>query len=365
MFHTRDQSARRLGAACALAIASAALAAPAAQATNGSQNKPVSWTLSFVDSVPRDAKDIRPDRATFERSGTIGLTGNERPYARLVRAGSVIDLENGWDKDGSGGVSRPELLPGDILQVVDSQSGGLYAEATFDGKPALDANACTGAAKATGLRTADASVTGVGEYANVDNPWKYESDPSMVTNGLVTNAAPGTFEVAFKRPLIAGHLVWAETKLIQSPSVTVTSYSERFVGSCPPPPIPPDTLAPAGTAGLLATKRAKMKDLTKKGITSRVTSSEAATANATLTLQTVKGKGKKAKIKTLVVGTASAPVPAGGAVALTVKIDKSLKGKIAEAAAKKGSKLLLSTTLTDAAGNVSTLPVQTVKFPKP
>lgn len=364
MFPTRDHSARRLGAACALAIASAALAAPAAQATNN-QNKPVSWTLSFVDSVPRDAKDVRPDRATFERSGSIGLTGNERPYARLVRAGSIIDLENGYDRDGSGGVSRPELLPGDILQVVDSQTGGLYAEATFDGKPSLDANACTGAAKATGLRTADASVTGVGEYANVDNPWKYESDPSMTTTGMVTNAAPGTFEVSFKRPLIAGHLVWAETSLIQGPSVTVTSYSERFVGSCPPPPIPPDTLAPAGTAGLLAAKRMKMKDLTKKGVTYRVTSGEAATANATLTLQTVKGKGKKAKVKLLIVGRATAAIPAGGAVQISVKVDKAFKGKVAAAAGKPGSKLLLNTTLTDAAGNVATLPVQNVKFPKP
>ncbi len=50
---------------------------------------------------------------------------------------------------------------------------------------------------------------------------------------------------------------------------------------------------------------------------------------------------------------------------ITVKVDKALKGKVAEAAAKKGSKLLLNTTLTDAAGNVSTLPVQSVKFPKP
>lgn len=362
MFPSRDLSARRLGAACALAVASATLAAPAAHATNTS-NKPVSWTLSFVDSVPRDAKDLRPDRASFERSGTIGLTGSERPYARLVRAGSIIDLENGYDKDGSGGISRPELLPGDILQVVDSQTGGLYAEATYDGKPALDANACTGAAKATGTRSADASVTGVGEFANVDNPWKYESDPNMSTTGLVTNAAPGTFEVAFKRPLIAGHLVWAETTLVQSPAVTVTSYSERFVGSCPPPPVPPDTLAPAGTAGLLAASK-RMKDLTKKGVTFRVTSGEASTAKATLTLQTVKGKGKKAKIKTLVVGTATASIPAGGAVQLTVKIDKTLKGKVVEASKKKGSKLLLSTTLTDAAGNVATLPVQTVKFPK-
>ncbi len=55
-----------------------------------------------------------------------------------------------------------------------------------------------------------------------------------------------------------------------------------------------------------------MKDLTKKGVSYRVTSGEAATANATLTLQTVKGKGKKAKIKVLVVGKATASIPAGG-----------------------------------------------------
>jgi hypothetical protein len=362
MFPARDQSARRLTAAFTMAVAATALCAPAAHATNNA-SKPVSWTLSFVDSVSKKPSDIRPDRASFERAGTIGLTGQERPYARLVRAGSIIDLDGGYDRDGSGGVSRPELLTGDILQVVDSQTGGLYAEATYDGRPSFDANTCTGSMKAVGARTADASITGVGEYANIRNPWRYESDPTMVTTGLVTNAAPGTFEATFKRPLIAGHLLWAETTLTQSPTVTVTSYGERFIGGCPPPPIPPDVNPPAGTATPASAAR-KMKDLTKKGITYRVTSGEAATVNATLTLQTFKGKGKHAKVNTLIVGKTTMSVVAGGAIDVTVKVDKAFKGKVAQASTKKGAKLLLSTTLTDAAGNTSTLPVSTVKFPK-
>lgn len=365
MFPSRDPRARRLTAAFVLAASTAALAAPTAHATNSNASKPVTWTLSFEDSVSRKPSDLRPDRASFERSGGLGLTGQERPAARLVRAGSIIDLESGDDRDAYGGVSRPELLPGDILQVVDTRTGGLYAEAMFDGRPSLDANACTGAISATGLRSPNADVTGVGEYANVNNPWKYESDPSMSTTGLIPNAGPGVFEVRFKRPLIAGHLVWAETTLVQSPSVTVTSYSERFVTACPPPPIPPDTLPPAGTAAPAAVAKS-LKKLAKSGLTYRVSSGEAATVNAVLTLETTRKKGKKKapKVTSLIVGKTTVTVPAGGAIDVNVKIDPTMKGKVISAAKQKGSRLLLSTTLTDAAGNVSTLPTTTVKFPK-
>jgi hypothetical protein len=364
---TLDRSARRLAATCALAAASAGALAPAAHATNGEANKPVTWELSFVDSVSTRADDLRPDSVSFERSGGLGLTGQERPFLRLIRAGSVLDTESGGFGDGYGSLSRPELLAGDTLQVVDSVTGGLYAAATFDGRPTFDATTCSGSIKGTGTRTENSSITGVGEYANVKHPWRYSDDPTMTTTGVITNAAAGTFETTFKRALIPGHLLWAQTSLIQSPSVTVTSYSERIVAACPAPPIPPDTLAPAGAATPAAAVR-KLKDFTKKGVTFRVSSTEAATVNASLTLQTKKvitKKGKKkSKTELVVVGKATTSIAAGASLDVNVKVDKAFAGKVKGAVGKKGSKLLLTTTLTDGAGNTATLPVTSVKFPK-
>ncbi|MBO9532960.1 MAG: hypothetical protein J7513_08310 [Solirubrobacteraceae bacterium] len=362
MFPFRDRAAGRLAAACGIAAATAAFAAPSANATNGSANKPVAWELSFVDSVSLQPNDLKPDRAAFERTGGLGLTGAERPYARLLRNGSPIAVEDGGG-DAWGSVSVPEMLAGDVFQVLDQNTGGLYAQAIYDGRPVFDASTCAGTIKGTGLRTPDASITGVGEYVNVKHPWRYDDDPNLTTSGLITNAGPGTFEATFKRALIRGHVLWADTLFIQSPSVTVTSHSERLVGDCPPPPIPPDTLPPAG-ASAAPKKVKKLKDLTKKGITFRVSCAEAASVKSVLTLQTTNGKkGKKRKVKQVVVGQSMASVAAGGAVDVTVKIDPSSKKKVKSAAGKKGAKLLLATTLTDGAGNSSPLPVTSVKIP--
>lgn len=329
---------------------------------------PLPVVISFYDypSVPGAKTDTAFFMWPYGREGGP-LQGRLLTAEGVLRApvGEVLSYH-------SDPIDVEALVPGDVAELFDPETGTVLGRAVYDGKPGLDEPICAGSSSATGTQTAGEPLGNIEAITPV--PGAQESSMVQINPAvLAEQPADGTtWSATFERPLALGDLVFAFSGVIRE-GVNVQSFVQRAVADCTPPIAAPiqqptpaaDTTAPAGTSTpMKGAKKLKLEGLTKTGLSFTVTSQENATLRATLKLRTTSGKGKKKKVKQQAVGTTTQPVTAGVPATVKLKPGKKSGSKIKKAAKQPGSKLVTTITLTDAAGNVTTLPASTVSVPK-
>lgn len=346
------RSVRSSGAAAVVVLA---LSASSAAAASG----PTSWQAAFENDTPSVFNDQRSDSFWYDwndgDSPTVPLIG------RVERAGARIAEDKSANKNGVW-IPLPELLPGD-LAVVTTTDGTVVFSSAYDGTPSFDPTTCVGVTGFSGKRTPDAQVSEVKSFGWKMEDWGYGNTGWSSTDkdpGIVTTLAGDVFGGSFSRPLTADRWLYATSKKVLSPALTIEQTQIRPVPACPPPPVPADTTAPNGSATALTKKQLKkltMGRLFSKGLVLTVTSSEPATLTGQLSLR----KSKKKKPTSL--GTVTQPMPGGVPTGVVLKPAKKHKKKLK--GLPSSARLVVNLSLKDAAGNSTPLPPVTLKIPKP
>lgn len=300
-----------------------------------------------------------------------------------LRGGAVI--RGGGDSGDSGPVA---VLPGDVFRAVRRDDGATLAEATFTGQPAITSSVI-GQPTFAGTSGPGATDLSVELYRRVarNNTSSYgpprPPQPSnafeTVSFGRLTAIGDTTFGGSFSSPIVAGDYITAT----QSTSTIASDVSStvRLSITSPAGVVPARDAVPPVVRVAVGAKSLNVGQFLKTGLNTFVTVDEPATIKQTLsTKSTKKSKSKKKASKALAPkkkpkktkkpAVVKVPAPlaeatgatkvAGETTSLTLKANKKGK-KILGAAAKKGTKLTLTTTATDAAGNVTTT-TQTVKL---
>ena len=133
---------------------------------------------------------------------------------------------------------------------------------------------------------------------------------------------------------------------VVSHSFTLTAPAPAGPGGGSTPSTPADTVAPRGSVKV---PKQRLATAVKKGLRGTVASNEAGSARFTLTLD--RKLAKRMRIKS-VVGTARSSVQASVVRRFTVKLSKTAARKLRH---RKSAKFQLTTKLSDAAGNASTI----------
>jgi hypothetical protein len=332
-----------------LVVAMAVLAAPGAAGAA---------TRMYVSTAR--AADGSASVSAYAFDGTTQVLD---PFQLDVRRGGVVvatDTQPGFV------VLAPALEAGDELVVTDTTTA-VTRTVVYTGEPTLVAPSC-GTAAFSGTRaegsTVDVSAAGV---------------PAVQVFG------PGTtFAGSLAQPLALGAVVQASQARVVDPAFTVFDAVSAVVGgTCPAPPetpkqttsvVPPappapgpaapaapapapavvpapvaDTVAPVGRV-TVRTVKSVYKALRAGTFASRVAVGEAATITQTL------AAGRA------VVGTGRARAARAGTFTVRLKVSKSGRRRLAQAAT---TRLTLTTVLRDAAGNARTLPVRRLVARRP
>lgn len=294
-------SARRAFAAGAVAVACSAAGASSAA---GAQTAGFSFDQSFdgtahVDAAPLSAFAFRPLRLEVVRGGAIVATAS--------RTGFFVGTT----------LAQP-LQAGDQARLF--RDDGLLASATYDGQPAIAADACIGGSSFTATRSAAATIDDAGAFTPGASPY------GPRTRAIFTKGNP--FTVTLDTPIAAGQAAFVETT-IETADVLITSSRSVSAGVCQSPPAPPTPL-PAATptptdaqvaAALktaLAASRTSLRRLDlaalarRKSVTLPFTFSEAGTARLRLTA--------KIKRKTVTIGTGTRTLTGKGTGTITIKL---------------------------------------------
>lgn len=372
----RSTSIRRtLGAsAIGAVIGTVGVLAPMASAAPESEVGPV--VISFYDYP--SAGDTTPDLAFFmlpEGYPSGPLRGRLLNADGRLKSPTVEVLSYN-----AGTIKVEAIVAGDVAELYDAESGVVVARSTYDGQPGLTLPLCAGSSSAQGTRTAGQPIGNVEAFRPV--PGAQHSGDVTINPGTVAASDPAgsTWSATFERPVAAGDQVTAFASSI-SAGVRTQSMVQRAVTECPAPPAasqpaaqpsapapasPVDKTAPVGTSTPVKKgKKPTLASIVKQGFAFTVTAQENATLKATLTLKTTSGKGKKKKVKLQLIGSTTQPVTAGVATDVKLKATGPSSSKLKKAARQPGSKLVSSISLTDAAGNVATLPPTTISVPKP
>lgn len=342
---------RPLLATAAALVALAAAPAGASAAT--------AWTINIKDGVPSDGRIGPTDSVSFTE-GPAKLIDSAPPTVRVLRGSAVVAREYATNNfnDGSGSLIAGSMLPGDVIQVLGTSSGEVYAQVTYDGRPAFGADACGGARSGSGAKAATSAITRAGAYSYVRGGPDYGDTGTNLVNARITSNGPSeAFAVSFDRPLQARSILWAEATWSNDIAV-VNTYTERRVVPCP---VPPDRTAPK--AKLVKPKgmnRLRLSSFTK-GLTFTITPDEAVNLRGRIELRTGKGKRKRA----VVVGTAKVSLEAKQARKVKIRVTSAGKRRLRKASkTRAGGRVAVVFTVADAAGNTTTLPSTTVKLPR-
>lgn len=353
--------------ALALGALGFAFALPVAQAS-AADTGPTKWVIGFADDVVTEASGNQPDAVYLDWEDGTRPAESTAIVMKVERAGSVISASDYPSRYGSF-VSMPDLRAGDVATFSDKNTGVVVAQAAYDGRPSFDATTCNGSTGFTGLRTAASAIDSVGgftlerysgrdDYGGSYSGWDRTQSNSGTVISLVGEAFGGTFA----RPIATGTFITAKSHRDLTADILIRTTVTRQVGGCPPPPpAPADTSAPS--AGLSAPTAKKLKKITlgkliSAGLKLSVKPNEASTVNAQLLLR----KSKKSKKPPTVLATTTLAAAAGVDTQFKLKLPKKAKKKLR--GLPGSAKLLIHVTVTDGAGNVTTLPDVAFKVPK-
>lgn len=347
-------------------LAAATLAASTTFAVSAHAADVPAWNIYFSDATPTAAYP-NADYVSFG-SNLDSFKGKNTLVGTLTRGGVEIARTDPSLYGPYGSASLADLRAGDVLHVTDSETGAEQLQVAFDGKPSFGPEVCVGATSATGVRAEGSIVTYGGAYSPVGSSNYGTPNEGVITGG---EGAGTSFSMALKAPLALSDEIYVASVADLPGGINVSSGVTRTVGACPVPvaaptvaaPVAVDKTAPKGasTPGK-GFKKLSLSDVAKKGFKFTVHADEAATLKGTLTLQTKSGKGKKKKEKFTPIGSVTQNLAAGQTAEIKLKAGPGTKGKLKKAA--KGSKLVIVLTLTDAAGNVTTLPGTVVSVPQ-
>lgn len=355
---------RRLSAAAALAFAGLV----AAPHTSAAAPPPGFFYLSFQDRLPV----VGYDRSDWIAYSYVGRRPAAlRPRLRLIRNGTVIVETEGQAVWGDDGASAPDLVVGDLLQVQDATTGEVYAQATFDGRPAFNQGVCGAVTELAGLRTFGAEISGVGAYDPKGGANAYGGPDETRIDATFEGDGPGDdFDVEFEKPVKAGFRIWAEQQYAVGDNASVRAFREQRVRACeePPPttpqpaPGPPAKVDQRPPVGALTPPKHLSKRLLAehlKGTMFTVLTDEPGMVDASVVLRT--GRNPKAKRKTIGALTQSVKQ---GKNRVRIPVAAASRKTLKRAAGSPTARLVFTFTLRDAAGNVTVLPSVTLKVPR-
>jgi hypothetical protein len=181
----------------------------------------LAYSTGFRFSIHQDA--------TANISALADATAPVTHHMDVVRGGAVI-ASSPSSGSSYATLDLANLLPGDIARFYDGSA--VRAIASYDGLPAISADACAGRQAFTATRSADHVVYRAGAYTP-------SSGYGVDNRAIFTSGNP--FTVTLTRPLAAGDIAYAVTQGLQS-SGNVGVEFQRYVnvGACPP------VLAPSG-----------------------------------------------------------------------------------------------------------------------
>ena len=162
-----------------------------------------------------------PEGAGVGASDYTGQPPNMR--LEVVRNGQLIGAANGgpWSE---AFVELSTLQVGDVANLY--AGAALRASVAYDGKPTIP-NPCVGSRVFTGTRSDGAVVEDAGAWSG---------SGSLGTFNWAVWDDENPFTVTLRYRLAATDHVYASTYQ-ELPAVGVSSYLERGVGPCPPPPV--------------------------------------------------------------------------------------------------------------------------------
>lgn len=300
-----------------------------------------------------------PSTSGLPQSSVGAYDENVAVKVQVLRGGVAIDRY----------AASFDLASGDVIQVLNDATSALIASVMFDGQPALDATTCVGSASFAGTRTGNSTVYNVYAFKRerVTTPYTYDRDSDYISS-QITTVNGSAFSGTFRKAVPPGYIVGASQTVLLSDGGTFNETVERPVGACPapapppPPPAPPvppaDTTAPGGGFTLPAFVR-RSALIGTSGLTVKTTITEPGLvrvdfyADNGAKLKTAAATAKKPKLVRLAGGQKRAT--AAGRVSVRVKTTKAGRTAIK---AKKRTKAIVVTTLTDTAGNTKRLPVK-------
>src|SRR3954447_3063216 len=211
---------RRASLALALGVTGAAALAPAAFATTrvNFTNTPDGASVDVSDNVPAGSVS-----ATLRRNGSplASNTGFGGAWGNFVG----IELPN-----------KGTLSPGDDVQLI--KDGAVVNTVTYDGKPTVNADACTGAKTITGTAAGTTSFFAVtaftpgGGSGSSDNP------------ATLTRSGEG-YTAKFGKPLAKGDKLYV-SQAVDNGDLQVSALNIKDIGDCPAPaPVAKPAAVPA------------------------------------------------------------------------------------------------------------------------
>lgn len=364
----------RAGLAAAAGALLLAIGAPAAHAAKVNVTFDVSVYPAGYDWDGRGTAPTSPSTGSWYVDYNVrAIDGAQHiPYrTEQLRGGAVIqssDVYNG---------TPTSVVPGDVFRAVRRDNGGLLAETSYTGQPAITSSVF-GQPNFAGTYTPGANEISVSLQrrlprnvtSSYGNSQPYSTNAfETISRGRITSLGDSTFGGAFATPINAGDVVTVSqfTQKYENDIATSTWFSVTAPGGVVPPK---DAVPPKITRVLFGVKSLDVAAFRKSGLNTFVTLDEPGTITQTVTEDTSKGKGKKSaltkpkskkkkpktkapKTPTVIAEAKGKSSAAGETVPLTLVATK--KGKsLLKSAEKKGIKLLVTTTATDLAGNTTT-----------
>lgn len=279
------------------------------------------------------------------------------PRTEQIRGGVVVPPVRG----------SVSVQVGDVFRIVRPEDGVVLAQTTYNGTPALSDATCVGQNGFAGTRAPDAAVA-VRAYGAFEATTVGRYFPRKNNIGRVRTLGDGTFAGVFDDQLAPGDLVRAtqtvETLVGATHTIVETSVT-RVVGSCPPPPPPVvDRTPPRSTSFDLGAQSTSVRSFLKFGLTNFVGIDEPGTVFQALYLDNgaklpAGAARAKKKPKRVLLGTGQTPSTIPGIVKVVIKPTKAARTALR---GKKTAKVVLLTSIRDAAGNTINLKAKKLKL---
>jgi hypothetical protein len=238
----------------------------------------------------------------------------------LVRGGTAI-AASPEHAGGFASLDVANLAPGDVARFYDGSA--VRGSASYDGLPAIAADACAGRSTFSATRSADHEVYDAGAFT---------PGAGYGTSNRAIFGSGNPFTVTLTRPLAAGDVAFVATQGLQSGGdVGVGSERDVKVAACPPTtgPVAPtitavtptdaEVLAKLKAALATAARRLKAQKTAKlarrKSLALPFAFSEPGTVKFTIT-----APGTKKKAKAVTVGSGAKTAAVTGTAVVTVKL---------------------------------------------
>jgi hypothetical protein len=268
-------------------------------------------------------------RFTQDEDGTANISAEVAPsgpptahHLELVRGGVVIATSPAGPPSSFASLDAANLLAGDIARFYDD--GAVRAIASYDGLPAISADACAGRTAFSGTRSSDQVLVKAGAFTP-------NSGYGVDNRAIFTSGNP--FTVTLTRPLAVRDVAFAVTQGLQS-SGDVGVESQRYVnvGACPPAPVPPvqpggssaaptdaQVLAKLKTALAAAARRLKAQTTAKLARRRSIALPFAFSEPGTVKL-TISAPSTKKNAKAVTVGSGAKTAATAGTIPVTVRL---------------------------------------------